>query len=80
MKYFKIEIQISLPIGGSERGKCDGFDDGQIHGTAAGNLFLLIYGTGGISSVIISCCVRSLSLFERGQNWGGLCFRGKNRR
>ena len=70
----------SVRIGEGERGKRHEFANGEIHGTATGNLFFLIHGTGGISSFIISCSVRSLSSFERGQNRGGLCFRGKHRR
>ncbi len=70
----------SVWFGGGERGKRHGFDVGDIHGTATWNLFFLIYGTGGISSFIISCLVRSFSLFERGSNRDGICFRVKHRR
>ena len=69
----------SVRIGGGERGKRHEFDVGDIHGTATGNLFLLIYGTCGISSFIICCWVRSFSLFERGSNRVGFCFRVKHR-
>ena len=38
----------SVRIGGGERGKRHGLDFGQIHGTATGNLFFLLHGTGAI--------------------------------
>ncbi len=68
----------SVRFGAGERGKRHEFDVGDIHGTATGNLFFLVHRTGGISSFIISCLVRSFSLFERGWNWGGCCWRGKH--
>jgi hypothetical protein len=43
----------SVRIGGGERGKRHEFNVGDIHGTATGNLFLLLYGTGEFSSFII---------------------------
>jgi hypothetical protein len=63
----------SVRFGAGERGKCHGFDHGEIHGTATGNLFFLIHGTGKFSSFIISSSIRSWSLFERGSNrdWVG---------
>ncbi len=36
----------SIRFGVGERGKCHGFDIGDIHGTAAGNLFFLFRGSG----------------------------------
>jgi hypothetical protein len=36
----------SVRFGAGERGKRHGFDVGDIHGTTAGNLFLLIHGNG----------------------------------
>ncbi len=36
----------SVRFGGSERGKRHEFDNGEIHGTATGNLFFLFHGTG----------------------------------
>ncbi len=71
----------SVSIGGGERGKCHEFNFGNIHGTAAGNLFFLIHGTCGISRIIIWFNLfRSWSLFERGSNRGGLGWRVKHRR
>ena len=70
----------SVWIGAGERGKRHEFNVGDIHGTATGNLFFLLLGTGGISSFIISCSIWSLSLFERGSNREGLCWRVKQRR
>ncbi len=70
----------SVPIGAGERGKRHEFNVGDIHGTATGNLFFLIYGTGAISRSSSLCLFRSFSLFERGQNRDGLCCRGKHRR
>ena len=67
-------------IGAGERGKRHGFDVGEIHGTATGNLFFLIYGTGAISSFIIYCSFKSFSLFERGLHRDGFCWRGKHHR
>jgi hypothetical protein len=50
----------SVRFGAGERGKCHGFDIGDIHGSATGNLFLFIHGNGGISIfIIIFCCFRS---------------------
>jgi hypothetical protein len=43
----------SVRIGAAERGKRHEFNVGDIHGTATGNLFLLVHGSGGISSFII---------------------------
>jgi hypothetical protein len=34
----------SVRVGAGERGKCHGFDVGDIHGTATGNLFFLFHG------------------------------------
>jgi hypothetical protein len=42
----------------------DKFGVGDIHGTTDGNLFFLIYGTGGFSSCIICCLFKSLALFQ----------------
>ena len=42
----------------------DEFGVGDIHGTADGNLFFLIYGTGGFSSFIICSLFKSLALFQ----------------
>jgi hypothetical protein len=44
----------SVPVGGSERGKRHEFDIGEIHGTAAGNLFFLFRGSG--ASFFFICC------------------------
>ena len=38
----------SVPIGDGERGKRHEFDVGDIYGTATGNLFFLLHGTGAI--------------------------------
>ena len=54
-------------FGGGERRKRHGFNVGEIHGTATGNLFFLIHGNGGSSSFIF-CLFRSKNLFERGSN------------
>ena len=70
----------SVGCGGGERGKRHGFNVEYIHGTATGNLFLLVHGNGEFSRIIISCLVRSFSLFERGSDRVGLCWRGKHRR
>ncbi len=78
----------SVRFGEGERGKRHGFNVGDIHGTATGNLFFLLHGTGeiticGFSSFINSCLVRSFSLFERFFLWSnreGLCWRGKHHR
>ena len=67
-------------FGGVERGKRHGFNVGDIHGTATGNLFFLLHRTGGISSFIIYCLCRSWSLFEREFNRDGLGFRVKHHR
>ena len=65
----------SVRFGGGERGKRHEFDVGSIHGTATGNLFFLLHGTGGISTfiIIIQCLFEYCSLFERGSNRDGLC-------
>ena len=68
----------SVEFGASERGKRHEFDVRDIHGTATGNLFFLLYGTGVFSSFIILYLVRSFSLFERGSNRDGLCWRDKH--
>ena len=68
----------SVGCGGGERGKRHGFNVGYIHGTATGNLFLLVHGNGEFSRIIISCLVRSFSLFERGSDRVGLCWRCKH--
>jgi hypothetical protein len=47
-----------------KRWKRHGFGVGDIHGTADGNLFFLIYGTGGFSSFIICSLFKSLALFQ----------------
>jgi hypothetical protein len=70
----------SIPIRSDERGKRHEFNFGEIHGTATGNLFFLIYGNSAISSFIIYNSVRSWSLFERGSYQVGLCLRRKHRR
>jgi hypothetical protein len=44
---------ISFRFGAGERGKRHEFDVGDIHGTATGNLFFPIYGTGEFSTFII---------------------------
>ena len=51
----------SVRFGDGERWQRREFDDGDFHRTGNGNLFLLIYGTGGISSFIIYCSVRGFS-------------------
>ncbi len=68
----------SVQFGAGERGKRHEFDVRDIHGTATGNLFFLVYGTGGISSFIISCWVWSWSWIKRGSNRDGCCWRGKH--
>jgi hypothetical protein len=71
---FSIQHRIhsnSVRFGGGERGKRHEFDIGDIHGTATGNLFFLVHGTGEISIFIILCLFISYSLFERGSNRGG---------
>jgi hypothetical protein len=71
----------SVRIDASERGKRHEFNVGDIHGTATGNLFFLIHGTGAISSFIILCLFICFSYFERFRsNRGGSGFRGKHRR
>ncbi len=57
----------SVRFGAGERGKRHEFNNGEIHGTATGNLFFFIHGTGGSSSFIF-CLFRSKNLFERGSN------------
>jgi hypothetical protein len=69
----------SVRFGAGERGKRHEFNVGDIHGTATGNLFFLVHGTGVFSSFIISCSVSNFSFFERGSNREGLCSRGKHR-
>ncbi len=54
----------SVPNCGGERGKRHGFDIGEIHGTATGNLFFLFRGSGA-SFIFIYFSVFFLSLFER---------------
>ena len=70
----------SVRFGGGERGKRHEFDVWDIHGIATGNLFLVLHGTGAISSFIICCLFISWSLFEREWNRGMLCSGVKHRR
>ena len=70
----------SVPIGDGERGKRHEFDVGDIYGTATGNLFFLLHGSGAIPRFIISCWFRSWSLFKRGFNRIELDWRVKHRR
>ncbi len=69
----------SVRFGGGERGKRHEFNVGDIHGTATGNLFFLLLGTGVFSNFIITVFVISCSLFERGSNRDGMFFRVKHR-
>ena len=75
---YHIWISNSVRIGGGERRKRHGFIVGDIHGTATGNLFFLLHGSGEFTSFIIYCSFSSFSLFERGSNRGGFCSRGKH--
>ena len=70
----------SVQFGEGERGKRHEFINGDIHGTATGNLFFLVHGTGGISSFIIFCLFTSWSLFELGSNRDEYSWRFKHRR
>ena len=59
----------SVRFGAGERRKRHEFADGEIHGTATGNLFFLVHGNGGISNFnIYSCGNKCWSYFERGSN------------
>ncbi len=78
-RFLRNEHSNSVRIGGGERGKRHEFNVGDIHGTATGNLFFLVHRTGAIASFIIFCFFRSFSLFERGSNRVGICFRVKHR-
>ncbi len=69
----------SVGFGAGERGKRHGLDFGQIHGTAAGNLFFLVHRSGEFTNFFIFCSFRSWYFFERGSNRVELGWRCKLR-
>ena len=60
----------SVWIGAGERGKRHGFDVGDIHGTATGNLFFLVHGNGAIFPAASSSVQLSVFLYCNGDQIG----------
>jgi hypothetical protein len=65
---FHLSNSNSVGFGAGERGKRHGFDVGDIHGTATGNLFFLLHRSGEFTNFFIFCSFRSWYFFERGSN------------